>query len=502
MKLRKSIRWRMLAWIAIFLSLTLSALGYTAYRIYFASQVSRLDQELRGRVAALSVALFAPSFAHPPAGPSSELLKNGTNLLPPPNRGSGQRPLAPPALASGPMPPGQRPPIDRALVSRAIKRFEVSNTNQLYFIIWTVEAGAPYEKSTPLPEIIPRPQVKDEDTGTYARTRGDYREVYHVTERGDCVLVGGSLAAEISRSRRFVTWLSMACVGTLVCGLGGMWLILGHALQPVKRISAAAQKIAAGNLSERINSKETENELGQLVAVLNSTFARLETAFAQQKQFTGDAAHELRTPIAVMISEAQTTLAREREAKDYRDALAANLEVAQQMRRLTDSLLELARLDAGQEALNREKTDLREIAQECVSLIRPLAAKRNLQIHSELAPVLVLADTARMAQVITNLLTNAVRYNRERGEIRVTTRSDDGSALLSVADTGQGIAAADLPRIFERFYRADKARSTTGSGLGLSISKAIVEAHGGSLEISSLENKGTTVTMRLPALES
>jgi len=266
----------------------------------------------------------------------------------------------------------------------------------------------------------------------------------------------------------------------------------------VEKIGLTARRIADGNLSERINIEETESELGQLAGVLNSTFARLETAFAQQKQFTADAAHELRTPLAVLISEAQTTLARERGMADYKDSIEASLETVQQMRRLTDSLLELARFDAGQERLRREKVNLASLAEDSLKLVRPLAAQRNLQIRSDLEPMDVFADAGRLSQVVTNFLTNAVRYNRENGEIRIVTRLDGDFATLSVADTGEGISPADLPRVFERFYRGDKSRSTGGNGLGLSICKAIVEAHGGTIEVASEIGKGITFTLRLP----
>jgi signal transduction histidine kinase len=168
------------------------------------------------------------------------------------------------------------------------------------------------------------------------------------------------------------------------------------------------------------------------------------------------------------------------------------------MRRLTDSLLQLARLDAGQEMLRYEMTNLTALTQEGVRLIQPLAASRRLAIHCDLALVEISADADRIKQVITNLLTNAVRYNRDNGEIHIAVRMESGQALLSVADTGQGIAPVDLPHVFERFYRADKSRSTGGSGLGLSICQAIVRAHRGTLEVKSELAQGTTFTLRLP----
>jgi heavy metal sensor kinase len=256
--------------------------------------------------------------------------------------------------------------------------------------------------------------------------------------------------------------------------------------------------MSAGDLSQRINVAEAESELGQLAAVLNATFARLEAAFAQQQQFTSDAAHELRTPVSVMLTQTQTALNREREAADYKQTVEACQRAAQRMRRLIESLLALARLDAGQEVLKRLRFDFSKTISECVELVNPLAGERGVKISVELEPLEITGDSERLAQVVTNLLTNAIQYNHDGGQVRVKLKSENGLAVLTVADTGAGISAEDVPRVFERFYRADKSRSTGGNGLGLAISKAVVEAHGGTIEVSSAENFGTTFTVRLP----
>jgi len=231
---------------------------------------------------------------------------------------------------------------------------------------------------------------------------------------------------------------------------------------------------------------------------LNSTFARLETAFAQQRQFTADAAHELRTPVSVVLTQTQTALQRERNAPEYRETVEACQRSAQRMRRLIESLLELARLDAGQEQMKRLKFDLSQTARDCVELVRPLATARGVTIHGDLPPVEGHGDAERLAQVITNLLTNAIQYNRANGEVRIGLKSQGGMVLLAVSDTGPGIPGEDLPHIFKRFYRADPSRSSGQTGLGLAISKAIVEAHGGTIEVSSRPGAGTTFTIRLP----
>ena len=506
MKFTKSIHWRLLLWIAFLLGVTLAALDFTAYEIHFANRVSQLDGELQRRVSALSATLYAPGQGQPMFD-NAPPKQPGDDFGPPPQSpddlanpppGRDENPGPPPDQSGRPGPPPERPGLDASRISAAASRFALDAAGGFYFSLWARESAAPYQRSTNCPADVSRPPAAKNDTGTYARTRGAFREMFHTTERGDSVLVGRTLAPEIAGARRFAGWLALGSLVVLAGGLGGAWFIIGRALRPVEKISAAAQRIAGGNLSERINAEETESELGQLAGVLNSTFARLEAAFAQQKQFTADAAHELRTPIAVLISEAQTTLARERGPADYRDSVAACLDTAQEMRRLTDALLELARLDAGQERLRREKTDLSVIVEDCVKLIRPLAATRQLQILCELAPVEILCDAIRMSEVVTNLLTNAINYNKDGGSIRIGTRLENNAAVLTVADTGCGIAAADLPRVFERFYRASKSRSGTHAGLGLAIAKSIVEAHGGTIEVASTGNVGTTFTVTLP----
>jgi heavy metal sensor kinase len=277
--------------------------------------------------------------------------------------------------------------------------------------------------------------------------------------------------------------------------------VASRAIRPIEAISAAAGKIAAGDLSQRIGVADTESELGRLAGVLNSTFARLEAAFANQARFTSDASHELRTPVSVILTQTQTALSRERAAVEYREALEACQRSAQRMRQLTESLLELARLDAGQETMRLEGFDLAGAARESVELIRPLAAERRLEIRCELAETECFGDAERIGQVITNLLTNAVYFNRERGEIRLAVRPENGVALLAVTDTGEGISPEDLPHIFKRFYRADQSRSGNPgrAGLGLAICRAIVGANGGTIEVSSHPGEGSTFTVRLPS---
>jgi heavy metal sensor kinase len=472
MKFTKSIRWRLLLWIALFLSLALAALDFTAYEMYFTNRIDQLDVELHRRTSAISRTIFAPGPAIEDAiaAPEQEFFS--------------------PAMTAKPPEPEK--------IAASMTRFQSSDPNGFYFAIWLLKDTGPFLLSSNAPDDLSRPRLATKDTGTHTRTRGDFRETFHATERGDCVLTGHRLTPENAAAARFTFWLVLGSLAMLGCGLGGASFIIARALRPVEKIGAAARHIASGHLSERITAHETDSELGQLAEVLNNTFARLETAFAQQKRFTADAAHELRTPLTVLITESQLTLARERSTAEYKESVAASLETAQQMRKLANSLLELSRFDAGQEKLEREPTDLAVLAQECVKLITPLAEERSIRIHTDLPSTTIKVDAERIRQTITNLLTNAVRYNRDKGGIFITVQKEEHLVVLAVADTGNGISATDLPRVFERFYRADKSRASGGSGLGLAISKAIAEAHGGTIEVSSEIGRGSIFTLRLP----
>ena len=198
----------------------------------------------------------------------------------------------------------------------------------------------------------------------------------------------------------------------------------------------------------------------------------------------------------------------EREAAEYRETIEACQRAAQRMRKLIGALLELARLDAGQEQMKRLRFDFAKTIADCIELTKPLADEKGVKILSELPSLEITGDAERLAQVVTNLLSNAIQHNHAGGEARVNLESQNGMAVLAVADAGPGISPEDLPHVFERFYRGDKSRtggppssyfgSASSAGLGLAIAKAIVEAHGGTIEAASEEGAGTTFTVRLP----
>jgi heavy metal sensor kinase len=287
----------------------------------------------------------------------------------------------------------------------------------------------------------------------------------------------------------------------LVLGLAGGWWLASRAIAPIKNISAAAVHLASGRLDERIAILETDSELGQLANILNDTFAKLDAAFAEQARFTSDAAHELRTPIAVILAQTQLALSRTRTVEEYRETLETVRRSGQRMHGLVESLLTLACFDNRSETLERKALDLADLAREHLDLMRPLAEERQIVLESDLAPARCSADPGRLAQIVVNLLSNAVKYTRPGDHVKVATASLNGHVLVSVADTGPGIAAEHLPHLFERFFRADASRnrSTGGAGLGLAICKTLAEAHNGAIEVTSAVGQGSVFTLRLPA---
>lgn len=278
------------------------------------------------------------------------------------------------------------------------------------------------------------------------------------------------------------------------------WFITSRSLKPIKRISSTAQKIAKGDLSGRIKTDDTESELGQLTSVLNDTFSKLQKSFEHQVRFTADASHEMRTPVAVILAKCQFALNRERSNEKYKETIQTCHDSAQHMRTLIDSLLELSRVDSGQFEILRQPGDYSSLAQECANLLQPLAEKRSITMECELSPSRGEFDSQRMRQVFINLLSNAVKYNHDGGTITLTVQASEEATTISVKDTGPGISKDQIPHLFERFYRADKARTNRreSTGLGLSITKAIIEAHGGTIEVDTKIGVGSVFRIVIP----
>lgn len=319
------------------------------------------------------------------------------------------------------------------------------------------------------------------------------------------IRLGQSLEALRVARRHLLLVLGIAIPAALLLGSFGGLLLAQQALSPVDRITAAAEHIAKGDLAERVPSPAQMDELGRLAATFNHMISRLQAAFERQKQFTSDASHELRTPLAVMRGGIEIALRRERPPAEYQRVLASNLEEIVRLTRLVEDLLMLARADSGRIELRCEPVDLNQLCAQMAEYIAPLAEQRQQQLTYDApsAPVTINADVQRLKQLLLNLLDNAIKYTEPQGQITLSLNSEGPTAVITVADSGRGIPAEDLPHIFGRFFRRSAKttdRSATGFGLGLAIVKWIVDTHGGEITAQSELGKGTRFTVRFPQL--
>ncbi len=287
----------------------------------------------------------------------------------------------------------------------------------------------------------------------------------------------------------------------ILAGFGG-WFLAGKSLRPLKDLTQRARTITVHQLNQPLTVSNAGQEIQELIDVFNEMIRRLDDSFQQIKRFTADASHELRTPLTVIRGESEVALRTERSPEAYQDVLRRILEESQYMTRIVESLLLLSRIDAGQLQLRKERVDLSEIVRQVTREFEVLLKQKNMRLTEHLLPEApVVGDAERLKQVVKNLLDNSWKYTEPGGKIDISVRRENAHVTLRLSDTGIGIPAADLPRIFDRFYRVDKSRSRKigGSGLGLSIVKWIVDAHDAQMAIHSEEGKGTTVTVTFPA---
>jgi heavy metal sensor kinase len=298
------------------------------------------------------------------------------------------------------------------------------------------------------------------------------------------------------------TWTALlaAPVLLLLASVGGYWMSR-RALEPVDHITRVAQEIGAQKLSRRLPLRGTGDELDRLSATLNAMFARLESAFDRVTQFTADASHELRTPVSVMRATAELARSKPRPGEEYEQALDRILAEAEGTTRLIEDLLLLARADAGTEGLASAPLDLADIVRDVCGEMRILAAERGVGLEVHMSEECVIrGDDDALHRLFRSLVDNAIQYTPPGGRVRASVVPECGSAIVEVRDSGIGIAAEDLPHIFERLYRAskDRSRRTGGTGLGLAIADWIVRRHGGDITAQSTLGEGSVFRVRFP----
>lgn len=299
------------------------------------------------------------------------------------------------------------------------------------------------------------------------------------------------------------TWYYFAALPLMLVATGLLgWVLAGRALQPVGRISAAAQRISGQNLDVRIPTRRAGDELDELIESFNRMIERLRESFEQIRQFSTDASHELRTPLTAIRGQLEVALLTAQTAEQYREAVLNALEDVERLSQIVRALLMLSQAESGRLVLQKAPVDLTRAVQDIVDQFQIPAEAARLRLSAELEPSVALeADPVQMDRLITNLVSNAVKYTPAEGRVTVRLRRAEGQIELEVEDSGQGIPAADLPHIFDRFYRVHSADQSPekGLGLGLSFVAWIVKAHGGTIQVESEEGRGSRFSVRLPA---
>ena len=364
----------------------------------------------------------------------------------------------------------------------------------------------PEERSRELEAAVPEALGGERYASQIEGREGPMRvQTFPITSGGKVrgvLQVGLSLEDVSDTMRALLKVMLVLTPAMLLLALGGGLFLANRALQPIERITRAAQQISAENFSRRLDLRGPDDEVGRLARTFDAMIGRLQAAFEQQRRFAADASHELRTPLAAIIGQIDVATERARDAESYHNTLLNVRDQTQRLARLSNDLLFLARSDTQAQPALAEPLDLSDLLPAIVAQIQPLAQTRGQTIDFRPEGALPMrGNEDDLIRLFLNLLDNAIRYTPEGGRISIACRLQRDSLSVSVSDTGPGIAPEHLPYVFERFFRADRARNRAhgGSGLGLAIAQTIAQAHGGRIIVESRLGAGSTFTALLPA---
>ena len=461
-----SIRARLTLWYSALLTVSMLILAGAAYALLWYGSIQDMDDALQGVARALE--RQAPRRENPFVPADVDALFRRFFGFSPWDRFVQRRDLAGPPVTPRPGAPSRTLPLSAEARRNAAAGRETYET---------VEGLAAYPV-----RVLTKPLVAG----------GRVRNVIQV----------GMSQENLYATRRRFLWVMTAVLPLgLLLAAGGGWALARRALAPVERMAEAARRISAERLAERLEESGTGDELDRLSRVLNAMLERLDLSFRQVRQFSADASHELQTPLTILQGELEVALRTPRSPQAYRESITSALQEIERLATLVEGLLLLARADAGMLRLDLKPIDAAQLLAEVYERMRVVAQTRSVVLDLEaLAPHLVLGDGERLRRVLLNLVDNAVKYTPAGGRVSLSLRRLDGLACLAVRDTGIGLSEAEQEHVFQRFYRADAARDhgAQGSGLGLCIARSIVEAHGGTLEVTSRVGEGSTFRVCLP----
>jgi len=514
----RSILLRLQIWYGGILGATILVLGLLLYFNLRSSWVNEFDARIVGNLHYVDVLLRRLLPPPPPPPPGDARPPAEKPPFNPPRDRQRNPPLAdrPHDPPPGERPRNPRPPVERVfnspltpewfLAELQLPEYGDDQTREApAFAIWRKDgklihdSGVPREYLEEVEEASSEPDLWDDPPWRFGIMRGPDEATILIAQKMDSF---DQRLKNLSKNLIFF--------GGLAFGLGllGGWLVSGRIFQPVQEISKTAASINAHNLSKRIETTNLDRELVPLGSALNAMFDRLDRSFQNQIRFTADASHELRTPLTVVKSQAEWALSRSnRPETDYREALDACLRGTKRMERLVEDLLELARTDAETTQHPTEIIDLAMVVSEAMALLSEKAKSQQIQIIDDLQSVRIYASFKQIERLAINLIGNAITHNPAGTIVRVSTGTivrvsagSESTPFLSVSDNGIGIEPEALTKLGERFFRCDSSRSIAGSGLGIALVKGIVEAHGAELSIESKTGRGSTFTVKFPAV--
>ena len=320
---------------------------------------------------------------------------------------------------------------------------------------------------------------------------------------GTIVQVGKSAESRRELLRRFRLALGLLAVALVSIALTGGWAVTQSAVAPIRRLTLVAQRIVrTGRTDERVPVPRHADAIGELTVLFNAMLDRIERLVAGMRGALDNVSHDLRTPLTRLRASAESALASPPDLPRYREALADCIEETDRVLVMLETLMDISEAESGALPLKRDRVSLSAVVARAVDLYRDVAEAKGIQLNVVMGEdgrdAMVIGDEVRLQQVVANLIDNAIKYTMHGGTVTVRATTEDGRVRLEVADTGIGIAPAELPRIWERLFRGDASRTERGLGLGLSLVKAIVEAHGGTVDVSSEPERGSTFTAWLP----
>ncbi|MFB3145895.1 MAG: sensor histidine kinase [Nitrospirales bacterium] len=370
----------------------------------------------------------------------------------------------------------------------------------------TLQSANISTRNIPLSESAMQAALKGEATYESVRLQGEIsiRLLSYPIRHGETLVnvlrVGTSLRPVEEMLNRLVFVLLIGSPLAVIVSMLGGWFLAGRALRPVDTITLAAQRIAAGDLTQRIHTTSAD-EIGRLASTFNDMIARLEASIRQIRQFSADASHELRTPLTITKGETELALRKERTPEVYREVLESNLEEIDRMSRIVDELLFLSRADLGEIKIAKEPVQLDQLVQEIQHQAIVLGKDREVEtVLGTLEPTEVFGDEWRLRELLLNIIDNAIKYSQEKGTVEIGLEHINGMAKISVQDNGIGISPDEQKLVFDRFFRSDTARAHAqkGTGLGLAICKWIAETHQGQIQVESTPGQGSRFTIFLP----